>query len=188
MSNNTWVELIGRDVGDGAALGNSSTPTSLLPAPAKFTLPANFFDFIGKKLRVRAAGRISNIVTTPGTLTLDFRLGSVIAFTGGAMALNVVAKTNVTWIFEAELEARALGASTAAALLGIGKFMSESVIGSPANSAGGSGLLLLPATAPANGTGFDSTAAQQCDMFGTWSIANSGNTITCHQFSLEALN
>lgn len=188
MSNNTWVELIGFDVADGTALNTSTTPTSLLPASAKFTLPANFFNYAGKKLRVRAAGRISNIVTTPGTLTLDFRLGSVVAFNGGAMALNIVAKTNVSWIFEAELEARAIGSGTSAALLGIGKWLSESVIGSPLPSAGGSGLLLLPASAPANGTGFDSTAAQQIDLFATWSISNAANSIQVHQFSLESLN
>lgn len=187
MSANTWVELIGFDVGDGTALTASTTPTSILSASSKFTLPANFFNFIGKKLRVRAAGRISTVVTTPGTLTLDFRLGSVVVFTSGAMALNVVAKTNVTWIYEAELECRAVGASTSAALLGIGKWQSEAVIGSPLPSAGGSGMLLLPASAPANGTGFDSTAAQQVDMFGTWSISNA-NSIQVHQFSLEALN
>ena len=188
MSNNTWVELISFDQADGTALNTSTTPTSLLPPSAKFTLPANHFNYVGKKLRIRAAGRISNIVTTPGTLTLDFRLGSVVAFNGGAIALNIVAKTNVTWIFEAELEARAIGSGTSAALLGIGKFMSESVIGSPAPSAGGSGLLLLPSSAPANGSGFDSTAAQQIDMFGTWSISNAANSIQLHQFSLESLN
>jgi len=187
MSNNSWVETIGFDVGDGTALTASTTPTSILSASSKFTLPANFFNFIGKRIRVRAAGRISTVVTTPGTLTLDFRLGSVVAFTSGAMALNIVAKTNVSWIFEAELEARAVGASTTAALLGIGRWMSEAVIGSPLPSAGGSGVLLLPASAPANGTGFDSTAAQQVDMYGTWSISNA-NSIQVHQFSLESMN
>lgn len=188
MSNNTWVELVSFDIADGAALNTSTSPTSLLSGSSKFTLPANFFNFIGRKLRVRAAGRISTVVTTPGTLSLDFRLGSVIAFAAGAMALNVVAKTNVTWIFEAELECRAVGIGTSAALLGIGKFMSEAVIGSPLPSVGGSGLLLLPASAPANGTGFDSTAAQQIDLFGTWSISNAANSVQCQQFSLEALN
>src|SRR3954464_1541789 len=111
MSKNTWVELLSFSTADGTALGNSTTATSILPAAAKYTLGANFFDYIGKKLRIRAAGRVSNIATTPGTLTLDVRLGSVVVFNGGAMALNTTIKTNVTWTFEAELEARALGQS-----------------------------------------------------------------------------
>lgn len=188
MSNNTWVELVSFDVANGTALSNSSTPTSILSPSSKFTLPANFFNYVGKKLRVRAAGQVSNIVTTPGTLALDFRLGSVVAFFGGNMQLNAVAKTNVSWVFEAELTARALGSGTSAALLGVGKWTSESVVGSALPAAGGAGTLMCPASAPANGTGFDSTAAQQIDFFATFSVANSGNAITCMQFSLEALN
>ena len=42
---------------------------------ARFTLPANYFS-IGKKMRVRSSGRISTVVTTPGTLTLDLRFGA----------------------------------------------------------------------------------------------------------------
>lgn len=187
MSASSWVELIAFDIADGAALTASTTPTSLLSASSKYTLPANFFNYVGKKLRLRAAGRISTVVTTPGTLLLDFRLGSIVAFSGGAMALNIVAKTNVTWIFEAELDCRAVGSGTSAALLGIGKWMSEAVIASPLPAVGGSGLLLLPSSAPANGTGFDSTAAQQIDLFGTWSISNA-NSVQVHQFSLEAMN
>jgi hypothetical protein len=182
------MELVAFDVGDGTALTNTTTPTSILSASSKWTFPANFFNIVGKRIRFRAAGRISTLATTPGTLTLDFRLGSVVAFTSGALALNTTAKTNVTWTMEVELEARAVGASTTAALLGIGEFKSEAVIGSPAPSAGGSGVLLLPASAPANGTGFDSTAAQQLDMFGTWSVANASNSVQVHQFSLIALN
>jgi hypothetical protein len=46
----------------------------------------------------------------------------------------------------------------------------------------------MPASAPAVGSGFDYNATQQLDLFGTWSIANAGNSIQCHQFILEALN
>lgn len=187
MSSNSWVEAVAFDTADGSALTGSTAATSLLPGPAKFTLPANYFNFVGKKIRLRAAGIISTVVTTPGTLLLDFRLGAVVAFSGGAMALNIVAKTNVTWLLELELTARAIGAGTSAALLGSGRFSSEAVVGSPLPTVGGSGQLLLPASAMANGTGFDSTAAQQIDLFGTWSI-NNADSITVKQFSFELMN
>ena len=67
----------------GSALSNSTTPTSLLPASRKFTLPSYFFDRVGKALLLRASGRISTVVTTPGTLTLDVKLGSVVVFSSG---------------------------------------------------------------------------------------------------------
>lgn len=173
---------------DGAAVGNTTTPTSLLLGQGKFTMPANTIDVIGKVFKVTAAGRVSNIVTTPGTLTLDLRLGAVIAANGGAMALNIVAKTNVPWYLEWYLTARSVGSSTVATLMHQGKWYSESVIGAALPSAGGCGVHLLPNATPAVGTGFDSTAAQQIDLFATWSIANAGNTITCHQFMVELVN
>lgn len=58
MSFVTWqADLISAQV-DGAALSNTTTATSLLPAQAKLTLPANTLQYIGQIFRVRASGRI----------------------------------------------------------------------------------------------------------------------------------
>jgi len=75
--------------------------------------------------------------------------------------------------------------------MGQGYFTSEAVIGSPLPSAGGSGTIILPYnTAPAVGSGFDSTDAQVVDLHHTQT--QSGGTpaesITLHQYILEALN
>lgn len=171
---------------DGTALTASTSATSLLPSSAKFTLPANFLS-IGTVLRIRAAGRITTVVTTPGTLTLDIRFGSVIVATSPAFALNIVAKTNVTWVLEWDLTCRAIGGSTSANMMHTGKWTSEAVIGSAVPGTGSSGVLLIPASAPAVGTGFDSTAAQQIDFFGTWSI-NNADSILVHQFTIDSPN
>lgn len=187
MSLQTWSETLTTAQVDGAALTNSTVATNLLPPAAIFTLPANTMA-IGKKFRIRAVGRISTVVTTPGTLTLDVRLGSVIVFNGGAMALNIVAKANVTWALDAMLTCRSIGNGVVAAIMGAAKWESEAVVGSPLPTAGGSGVLLLPASAPAVGTGFDSTVANTVNLFGTWSIANASNSIQVHQYSLESLN
>lgn len=184
MSLQSWQECLISSQVDGAALASSTTATSLLPGAAKFALPANFMA-IGKVVRVSARGRISNIVTTPGTLTLDVRLGSVVVFNGGAVSLNATAKTNVSWAFEALLTCRAIGASTTANLIGIGRLTSESVVGA---AAGTTITASLPASAPAVGTGFDSTVGQVVDLFGTFSVNNAGNSIQVHEYTLESLN
>jgi hypothetical protein len=174
---------------DGAALSNSTTPTSIIPAAAKFVLPSNFFANIGKKLRIKASGRISTVVTTPGNLTLDVRFGSTVVWNGGASALNVTAQTNATWDFEAELTCRAIGQSTTATIIGVGKLITRASLNGPAvGTTTGVGTVLLPDTAPAVGTGFDSTATQAVDFFATFSVANAANSITLHQYSLESLN
>lgn len=174
---------------DGASLTNSTTATSILPTPAKFVLPSNFFAAIGKKLRIKASGRISTVVTTPGNLTLDVRFGSTVVWNGAATALNVAAQTNASWSFELELTARTLGQSTTANLIGVGQWISRASLNAPAvGTTTGVGVVLLPDTAPAVGTGFDSTATQAVDFFATFSVANAANSILLHQYSLESLN
>jgi len=189
MPGQSWVEkLISQNV-DGAALTASTTPTSILHATAKLPLPPHFFR-IGKRLRVTASGRVSNIVTTPGTLTLDLRMGptsNIVVCNGGAMSLNVVAKTNVPWELEWKLTCRAVGNSTNANLMHQGFWTSESVIGSPLPTVGGAGTHMLPNATPAVGTGFDSTVSMIVDLFATWSLSNA-NSIQVHQFMIEDLD
>lgn len=188
MTAQTWQETLVWGTSDGTALANSTTATSIIPASAKFVVPAGFVNFVGKTFRVTAKGRISNIVTTPGTLTLDFRLSNTVVFNGGAMQINAVAKTNVTWWFEAEIVCRAIGST--GNFLGIGQFTSEAVVGAGTGAAGstGNGTLNCPATAPAVGNNVDLTTALTADLFATWSIANSGNSIQVHNYKLESLN
>jgi hypothetical protein len=165
----------------GTALTNSLTATSILHSSAKAVLPANYLT-VGKVLRISASGIISNIVTSPGTLTLDVRFGSTVVFNGGAVTLNAVAKTNVSFDLRIYLTCRAVGSGTSANLMGIGALTSESVVGA---AAGTTLTASLPASAPAVGSGFDSTAAQTVDLFATFSVANSGNSIQVHEYTIE---
>lgn len=169
--------------GDGPALANTTTATSILSAQAKLTLPANYLDYIGRSFRVVAAGRISNIVTTPGTMTLDLRLGATVVFNGAAMQLSTTAHTSVPWLWEVELTVRAIG--SAASLMGQGVFMSQAASISGADSTTGHSLLLTPNTAPAVGNTFDSTTSLVLDMFGKWSVGDPANSITVHQFKVQ---
>jgi hypothetical protein len=188
MSLNTWVETVNATQIDSTALTNSTTATSIIAPQSRFTFPANYF-YIGKTVRVRAMGRVSTVVTTPGTLTLDLRFGaSTVQFNGGAMSLNIVAKTNASWSYEAILTCRSIGNSTLATLLGMGTWASEAVIASALPTVGSNGIFVLPAATPAVGTGFDSTVSNVLDFFGTWSVANAANSIQTHLFTVEAMN
>lgn len=182
MSLQTWEESLVTAQVDGTALANTTTATSIIPAAARFTLPANFMA-IGKVLKVTAIGRIST-TTGPPTITLDVRLGSVVVFNGAAVT-TVASVTNKTWLFEAWLTCRAIGASTSANMIGSGRLTSSAVVGSTGGAANGA---ILPDSAPAVGTGFDSTASQAVDLFATWSAASASNTIQLHQYTLEAMN
>lgn len=185
MFGQTFEEQLVSQQQDGTALTASTTPTSILHATGKIKIPAGYLYRVGQTLRMRAAGRVSNIVTTPGTLTLDLRLGptnNIVVANGGAMALNTVAKTNVPWLLEWLLTLRSIGSGTAATWMHQGTWISESVIGSPLPTVGGAGQLMLPNAAPAVGTGFDSTVDNLFDLFATWSL-NNANSIQTHQFA-----
>jgi hypothetical protein len=186
MSSNSWNQTLITAQVDGTALTNTTTATSLLPAAAKFTMPANYLK-IGDVIRIKARGRVSTVVTTPGTLTLDVRFGSTVVFNGGAMNLNTTAQTNATWVLDVDLVVRSIGASTTATVLGVGEWKSRAIIGSAAVASGGVPVTPLPDTAPAVGTGFDSTTSFTIDLFGTWSVANAANSIQVHQFELALL-
>jgi hypothetical protein len=187
MPSQGWTQALMVMPADGTAVANTVTPTSILNAAGKVPLPPYFFDRIGKGVRITAQGRISNIVTTPGTLTLDIRMGptsNIIVATSQAMQLNAVAKTNISWWLEWTLTCRSIGNGVLATLMHQGMWQSESVVGSPVPSAGGVGCFNIPASAPAVGTGFDSTVSMIVDVFATFSIANAGNSIQCHQFKM----
>ena len=180
MSSKGFRERILEIAEDGSALASSTTQTSLLPSSRKTAaIPLGYFDVIGKAIAFCFSGRISNIVTTPGTLALALRLGSVDVLASGLMTLNIVAKTDTHWTFEGELICRAIGGGTATTFFPKGcRFVSHSVIGAAAPTAGGAGVHVLPYNAaPAVGSGIDNGASHLIDLMATWSVSNAANSI-----------
>lgn len=170
---------------DGPTL-TAAAAASCLPVTAKFTFPPNSFA-VGSGIRITAAGRISNVVTTPGTARLDVRLGGTVIFDTGALALNTVAKTTLPWLFNGFITCRAVGAT--GNFFGLGRFQSEAIVGSPLANAGGAGALLSsvsggPETAPTVGGNVDLTVANSFDMFFTQTVAT--GSFTVHQLLLES--
>jgi len=184
MSLNTWHETLITAKVDGPTLTAAARATCL-PTAAVITLPNNFWQ-IGKKMRINAAGRISCVVTTPGTARFDLAVAAVVAFDTGALNLNIVAKTTVPWFLEIDLTCRAEGSGTSANLIGNARFISEAVIASPLPAVGGVGTLLAPVGTPAVGTGFDSTLANTLNLFFTQTAAT--GSMTLHQYEVIALN
>ena len=158
---------------DGTAYANSTTATSLIPAAAKFTLPANFMQ-IGRELAFRASGRWSTTGTP--TFIFEFRLGSVALMATAAVTLGS-GITNIPWILEAELTCRAIGAS--ANMMWVAKLYGHT---------GATAFTLLPTTSPVVGANFVSTDAAALDLFGTWSAASASNTCTLHQYRVWSPN
>ena len=185
MGLSKWQETLITSQIDGAALTAAAAAT-MLPAAAIFTLPANFFDVPGKQIRIQASGRISSLITTPGTARYDVRLGGTVVFDGLAVLLDTVAgHTTVGWALDILLTCRVIGAT--ANLFGSGLWTSEDILGVPASAPKGVLSAVLPwNTTPAVGSNFDSTVSQTVDMFFTQTAAT--GSMTCHQYSLQAMN
>ena len=186
MSLQTWQETLVNAQVDGPTLTAAAAATCI-PTAAKITLPNNYF-YVGRMLRVTASGRISSVITTPGTARFDIRIGAVVAFDSLAILLDTVAAhTTVGWKLDLLLTCRSIGSGTSATLIGQGLWTSEDILGVPATAPKGVLSAMLPwNSAPAVGTGFDSTAANTLDMFFTQTVAT--GSLTVHQFMVESLN
>ena len=172
---------------DGPTLTAAAAATCI-PAAAKFTLPAGFIDTIGKEFRIEASGRISSVITTPGTARFDVRVGGVVVFDSLAILLDTVAgHTTVGWRLAIDLTARSIGASTSATFWGSGSWACEDILGVPATAPKGVLTAILPWNAtPAVGTGFDSTIANSWDLFFTQTAAT--GALIVHTYRVISMN
>lgn len=189
MSQQTWVETLVSQQAAGTAQNTYTTAKSVINPQERFTLPPNFW-YPGRMIEVSVDGALSNIVTTPGTLTLQVMMGSIVAFTTGALQLNATAHTLLPFTLDARLTCRAVGSGTSANLIGQARIggIQFTLTAAQVDAVNTSGLFMGPATAPAVGTGFDSSISNILDFWAGFSISNAGNGITIHQYHVKSLN
>jgi len=185
MGVQTFPQVLAVGKVDGPTL-TAAAAASCIPTPEKLTLPNNYW-YIGRTWRLTMHGRISTVITTPGTARFDLRIGAVVAWDSQAILLDTVAgHTTMPWVLEVLLTCRAVGTGTSTQLFGVGKWSCEDILGTPATSPKGSLVAMLPwNAAPALGTGFDNTALNTVDVFFTQTAAT--GSLTVHQYLLEEL-
>lgn len=172
----------------GPNLTASAARTSLTPTAGKQTLPTQFFDRPGKMIHVWIAGRLSNIVATPGTLTLDLTLSAVQVWNSGAIQLSSTAHTTLPFWLDIYLTLRAIGSGTNANLMAAGRMTSQAIMATAvADSTNTHTTLMVPNVTPVVSTGFDSTILNAVDIFGTFSL-NNANAIAIEQGFIKEMN
>lgn len=182
-----FTETLDALVADGAQVSNTTTETIVCP---DYSLPAYFLQ-PGRTLYLCAFGVCSNVVTTPGTLTMRVRLGGVagtVLLATSAQGLDTTAHTNAAWWLEAWLTCRTAGAT--GTIMGGGVFCCYNLLAStPAN--------LLPAimgSAGAPGTNanaavtVDTTAAKLLSLTAQFSVATNPTNLTCQQRIIQLAN
>lgn len=176
---NSWVGAQRITKVDGPALANSNVITSLLQAQDKIVIPGGQFQ-IGDGMRIHLLGRISTVVTTPGTWTITVRYGASAIAVSSAFALTATAQTNDTFIADLNMTCRAEGSA--------GNFIFDGTCTSNVFTNAFSTVFFGPATVPVVGGNADLSVNGFLDIMGTWSIANASNSFTLHQAQIEFLN
>lgn len=173
-------------IADGTQISNSTTETITTP---DFNIPA-YYMFPGRTLRIWNFGVMSNVVTTPGTLTMRLRWGGVagtILLASAAQGLDTTARTNSLWASLMYVTCRTAGSS--------GTFMSSGIMWGNVLSSTAANLLpalLGSAGAPlASGNAavtVDTTAVKALSTTATFSVATSPTNLTCQSRVIEVLN
>jgi hypothetical protein len=190
MPNQGWLEVLASSQVAGASLASFTTAVSMLPTPARHTIPADEW-WIGRTIYIKAAGYVGNIVTSQPTFTVDVRFGTIatpiVVFNMGAMLTSTTAHTTVPWYLDLMMTCRSIGSGTAGTMIGQGVLTSRAFLDTGATAdlvTGGHPTLTVPETTPAVGTGFDTNTANVVDLFVACSASSASNTWRCEQYAL----
>lgn len=186
MSIGYWETLVSIS-GDGTALTAAARASLLQGAGGKqglWTMRPNELR-VGDVLHLRASGRISCVVTTPGTARWDlsFGVGGTAAMDTLAIPLNIVAKVNVPWILDMEGIVRAVG--NAGNIFWQGFWLSEAAlnVAVPSTGPGPGGNTLPYNTAPVVGANVDMTVSTIIDF--NWTQTVGTGSIQLHNYALS---
>ena len=173
----------------GTLFNTYTTAKSVINTQALYTIPPNYLR-VGDYLRVRVSGGISNVVTAQPTFTFQVMMGSIVVHTSQAVTTTTTAHTLIPFIYQVVMRLDSEGSGTAA------KFVSQAdltgimfeISGANADPTLGVGEVLCPNTAPAVGTGFDSTISNILDFWVGIGTSNAGNGIQVYQYTAELLS
>lgn len=169
---------------DIAAVTLSATNKALYPAANFPVLGGQYFGRVGKKVRIRAFGRITT-AATPGNLTLALLYGTGadangVSICASAAVALIASQTNLSWMAEFTVHCRSLGATGTLFGVGFARF-------NPAVIASTNQPVLIPASAPAVSGSCDLTAALLLSVQALRS-GSTAETMQVHDLEVIALN
>jgi hypothetical protein len=193
MSAQGWQETLAIHRAVGTLFNTYTAAKSVINPDALIQLPPNYFK-PEKAIRIFVAGAISNIVTTPGLMNFQVKLGTLAApvtvFDTGNIQLNATAHVLLPFWIDLVMTCRAAGSGAAANFIGLANvagIMFTRTAGQ-IDDVQGMQTILAPQIAPAVGGGFDSTIANLLDFWAGFTISNAGNGIQIHQYKVASLN
>lgn len=182
MSGSTWEETVSSLTIDGTQILNTVTETIMVP---NFVWPNSGPQalYVGKQVKWTMYGRVSTVVTTPGTIIFRMRWGGVagtLLVTSKAQRPKITVSTNMAGWLQMEMTCRSIGAT--GSVFAMGQCSLANTIG----DAAAAGEIVWP-DAPAAVT-IDTTAASALTPTIQFSVATATTAWTTHLARLESLN
>ena len=196
MPSQSWQQgSAGASAGQRAAgtlFNTYTTAKTVINQQDLISYPPNYFQ-LGKRLRITVNMAISSLTVTPGTVTFQVMLGSIVVFTTGAIQLNATAHTLLPARLVVDLVcqlANTGGGGVVAKFMGTGVLtgIMFTLTAAQVDAVNTPGAFPAPATTPALGTAFDGTISQILDFWVGFSISNAANGVQVADYFVEDLN
>lgn len=192
MPKQAWAQGLAAQRGQGTLFNTYTTAKTVINQEALYPIGANSLS-LGDAFHVSVKGGISNIVTTPGTIVFQVMFGSIVVWSSGNIQLNATAHTTLPFSLEIDLYVQLLNTTVGGAiakLMGIGTLCGVMFTKTAGQTDGANteSTIVVPVTAPALGTAFDSTIGQTMDFWTGFSISNAGNGIQVAGYRVDGNN
>lgn len=167
---------------DIAAVTLAATDKALYPTSNFPVLGGQYFARVGKKLHIRAFGKITT-AATPGNGTIDIYYGTGADANGTILASSaaqtlVASQTNLSWEIDFKVHCRSIGSAGTLFVTGRAIFNTAVIA---------AGTFLIPASAAVVSSGIDLTAASIISLQFKRS-GSTAETMTCQDLEVIALN
>lgn len=186
------VEMVQGQEASGTIFDTYTTAKTVINAQALYVIRQNFWN-LRRTIRINAWGGMTTLVTTPGLVAMQVMqgtTGTIVAFTTGNIQINATAHTLLPWWFQAYLTCQVIGSGTTAKTMGMGTLQGImfTLVAAQVDSGNVGGIYSAPATAPAQGTGFDSTIANILDFWVGFTISSASNRVQVQIYTAEVMN
>lgn len=184
---NYYTSPLVRDVADGAQILNTTVETIIAP---DYTFAANDpLLYQGAVFNVRCWFDVSNVVTTPGTLTLRIRWGGVagtVLATTGAVTLSSTARTSFSGSLAADIVWRSVGSAGTAFCMGL-VTLNDVPVGADSAPQSLYTMGSAGANVPAVVSALDTTTSKALSVTGQFSVSTATTQLTNHIRILSAI-
>lgn len=181
MPGQSWTEAVQSTIADGTQIVSSTAEALVFPVypqPASAYKQEKVFEGV-------YSGRISNVVTTPGNLTLRLRFGGLagtIVCQSATAAIHTTAHTNEVFIVRFYLVVRNGGVSGSVFCTGVAHMPNMSTSGYGELLMGSAGLATPAAVS------YDLSVDFTIAFTAQFSVSNASNNITGHTAYWKSLN